>query len=245
MGVKWGGGFFKNNDTNWLTAGGSQQTISEGNQILRERADGGQSSTQIDLTAANIVDFAVANAAASTLALGYTTTDYLLDLELAAIETDGRAEIVSQPRVITADGQKASIRSGTEIPYQEATSQGATSVSFRSAVLELEVTPQITPDNRVIMDLIVSQDSVGELTTAGPSINTNSVDTQVLVDNGETIVLGGIFRSEEATTTRKTPILGDLPLIGALFRNSQQSEQKSELLVFITPRLVEEKVSAR
>ena len=245
LGVKWGGGFFKNKNGNLMTAGGSQQTLSEGNQILRERAFNGQSSQQIDLAAANIVDFGVANSAASTLALGYSTADYLLDLELAAIETDGRAEIVSQPRVITADGQTASIRSGTEIPYQEATSQGATSVSFRSAVLELEVTPQITPDDRVIMDLIVSQDSVGELTTAGPSINTNSVNTQVLVENGETIVLGGIFRSEEATTTRKTPILGDLPLIGALFRHSQQSEQKSELLVFITPRLVGEKNSAR
>lgn len=245
LGVKWGGGFYQNNSSNWTTAGGSQQTISEANQILRERAESGQATSTIELDAANIVDFGVANAAASTLALGYQTADYLLDLELAAIETDGRAEIVSQPRVITADGQKASIRSGTEIPYQEATSQGATSVSFRSAVLELEVTPQITPDDRVIMDLIVSQDSVGELTTAGPSINTNSVNTQVLVENGETIVLGGIFRSEEATTTRKTPILGDLPLIGALFRHSQQSEQKSELLVFITPRLVEEQISAR
>ena len=177
--------------------------------------------------------------------MGYQTADYLLDLELAAIETDGRAEIVSQPRVITADGQTASIESGTEIPYQQASSSGATNVAFKSAVLRLEVTPQITPDDRIIMDLVINQDSVGELTSAGPSINTNAVETQVLVDNGETVVLGGIFRSEEITSISKTPFFGDLPLIGALFRYTNHSDDKSELLVFITPRLVKDSLSNR
>lgn len=244
MGVKWGGAGFKNNGSNWTTFGGSQQTIKEGNQILFNRATGATPGT-IDLPAANMVDFGVTNTAASTFAIGYQTADYLLDLELAAIETDGRAEIVSQPRVITADGQTASIESGTEIPYQEASSSGATSVSFKSAVLKLEVTPQITPDDRIIMDLVINQDSVGELTSAGPSINTNSVQTQVLVDNGETVVLGGIFRSEEIVSVSKTPFFGDLPLIGALFRYSNRSEDKSELLVFITPRLVKDSLSNR
>ena len=244
MGVKWGGAGFKNNGSNWTTIGGSQQTLTEGNQILLDRVNGDEPEA-INLTAANIVDFGVTNAAATTFAVGYQTADYLLDLELAAIETDGRAEIVSQPRVITADGQTASIESGTEIPYQQASSSGATNVSFKSAVLRLEVTPQITPDDRIIMDLVINQDSVGELTPAGPSINTNAVETQVLVDNGETVVLGGIFRSEEVTAISKTPFFGDLPLIGALFRYTSHSDDKSELLVFITPRLVKDSLSNR
>lgn len=246
MGIKWGGGGFKNNGSNWVTGGGSQQTISESNQILFQRASGNSTSTSgINQAAANIVDFGVQNASATSFAVGYQTADYLLSLELAAIETDGRAEIVSQPRVITADGQTASIESGTEIPYQQASSSGATNVAFKSAVLRLEVTPQITPDDRIIMDLLINQDSVGQNTAAGPSINTNAVETQVLVDNGETIVLGGIYRSQEVLTINKTPFLGDLPLIGALFRYTSKSDTKSELLVFITPKLVKETLSSR
>lgn len=244
MGVKWGGGFAKDNGSNWVTAGGSQTTISETNQILFDRANG-DDTTAIDLDSANIVDFGATSASASSFAIGYQTADFLLDLELSAIETDGRAEIVSQPRVITADGQKASIESGTQIPYEQATSSGATSVTFKSAVLKLEVTPQITPDDRIIMDLVINQDSIGEETSAGPTINTNSVTTQVLVDNGETVVLGGIFRAEEVVSVSKTPFFGDLPLIGALFRYSSKSDDKSELLVFITPRLVKDTFSAR
>ncbi|MCA6126411.1 type IV pilus secretin PilQ [Thalassolituus oleivorans] len=245
LGVKWGGASFKDNGSNWTTAGGSQQTLTEGSQILFDRATSGSSTQTIDLTNANVVDFGATNAAASTFAIGYQTADFLLDLELSAIETEGRAEIVSQPRVITADGQTASIESGTEIPYQQASSSGATNVAFKSAVLRLEVTPQITPDDRIIMDLLINQDSVGELTSAGPSINTNAVETQVLVENGETVVLGGIFRSEDVTTIRKTPFFGDLPLIGALFRYKSKTDTKSELLVFITPRLVKDTLSTR
>ncbi|MFK4754485.1 type IV pilus secretin PilQ [Oceanobacter antarcticus] len=244
MGVKWGGGFYKDNGSNWVTAGGSQQTIADTNQILFDRASG-DTTDGLDLTSSNIVDFGATSASATTFAIGYQTADYLLDLELSAIETDGRAEIVSQPRVITADGQTAFIESGTQIPYEESTSSGATSVTFKAAVLRLEVTPQITPDDRIIMDLVINQDSVGEQTSAGPSINTNAVQTQVLVDNGETIVLGGIFRSEEVRSVSKTPFFGDLPLIGALFRYSSVSDDKSELLVFITPKLVKDSFSAR
>lgn len=242
MGIKWGGAGFKNNGSNLQTFGGSQQTIAESSQILfgdESRSDG------INLGAANIVDLGVSNAAATSFAVGYQTTDYLLNLELSAIETDGKAEIVSQPRVITADGQTAAIESGTELPYLKAASSGATSIEFRKAVLRLEVTPQITPDDRIIMDLVVNQDSVGRDTPAGPAINTNEVDTQVLVDNGETVVLGGIFRSEQVNTITKTPFLGDLPLIGALFRNTNISDTKTELLVFITPRLVKDSLTAR
>ena len=245
LGVQWGGAGYKNNGDNWTTFGGSKTTLSEGNQILFDRANSGSSTQSIDLEASDMIDFAVPDASASTFAIGYQTADFLLDLELSAIETEGRAEIVSQPRVITADGQTASIESGTEIPYLQESSSGAANVAFKSAVLRLEVTPQITPDDRIIMDLIINQDSVGELTTAGPAIDTNAVETQVLVENGETIVLGGIFRSEEIVQTSKTPFFGDLPLIGALFRYTSHQEEKSELLVFITPRLVKETLSAR
>lgn len=244
MGVKWGGGAYKDNGSNWVTAGGSQTTISETNQILFDRASGDDTSG-IDLDSANVVNFGATASNATTFAVGYQTADFLLDLELSAIETDGRAEIVSQPRVITADGQKAIIESGTQIPYQEASSSGATSVTFKSAVLKLEVTPQITPDDRIIMDLVINQDSIGEETTAGPTINTNSVQTKVLVDNGETVVLGGIFRAEEVVSVSKTPFFGDLPLIGSLFRYSSKSDDKSELLVFITPRLVKDTFNTR
>jgi len=246
MGIKWGGAGFSSGNGSAVTAGGSQQTITEVNQILFNQAQGNApESDAIDVAAANIVNLGVSNAAATSFAVGYQTADYLLDLELSAIETDGKAEIVSQPRVITADGQMAAIESGTELPYLQASSSGATSVSFRKAVLRLEVTPQITPDDRIIMDLVVNQDSVGQDTAAGPAINTNEVETQVLVDNGETVVLGGIFRSEQVTTITKTPFLGDLPLIGALFRNTTHSDTKTELLVFITPRLVKDSLTSR
>lgn len=242
LGVKWGGAGYKANGSSANYFGGKQQTIAESNQILFGGSSGNVSG--IDLGAANMVNFGAVNPQASSFAIGYQTADYLLDLELSAIETDGRAEIVSQPRVITADGQTASIESGTEIPYQEASSSGATSVSFKSAVLKLQVTPQITPDERIIMDLEINQDSVGEVTNTGvPTIDTNSVRTQVLVDNGETVVLGGIFRSEEITSISKTPFFGDLPLIGALFRHTNHSSEKNELLVFITPRLVKDSLA--
>ena len=166
-------------------------------------------------------------------------------MELSALESDGKAEIISQPRVITADGQTAKIQAGTEIPYEQATSSGATSIVFKEAVLKLEVTPQITPDDRILMDLIINKDAVGQLFNNIPSIDTNEVVTQVLVDNGETIVLGGIFQSDEIVQVDKTPFFGDLPVIGRLFRRTSYKEDKSELLVFITPRLVKDALSAR
>lgn len=240
LGIKWGGAGVAGGKKN-VFLGGSQKTIAEGSQIGFGRNS--NTLSKYNLNDANMVDFGVANGQASTFAIGYQAADFLLDMELAAIETEGNAEIISQPRVITADGQKASIESGKEIPYQQASSSGATNVAFKSAVLKLEVTPQITPDNRIIMNLVINQDSIGENTTAGPSINTNIVKTQVLVNNGETVVLGGIFRSEEVTTVAKTPFLGDLPLIGRLFRYTKHKDTKNELLVFITPKLMQESLS--
>ena len=181
---------------------------------------------------------AVEEARASSFAIGLGSDDFLVDLELSALESDGQAEVVSQPRVVTADRQTAKIKSGEEIPYQEASSSGATSVSFKEAALALEVTPQITPDDKIIMDLVVNQDSRGEVTAGIPAINTNEVTTQVLVGNGETVVLGGIFQSEVTTTTTKTPFLGDIPYLGRLFKRTEHVDERSELLIFITPKII-------
>lgn len=249
LGIRWGGGYFNAANNRGIVAGGSQTTLSEGNQILLNDVAiaNGEDVERGGITFpdAYFVDLGVTDVGTSSFAVGLQTFDYLLDLELSAIETDGSAEVVSQPRVITADGQTAIIQSGTEIPYQEASASGATSISFRAAVLKLEVTPQITPDDRIIMDLEINQDSVGEVTVAGPAIDTNALETQVLVENGETVVLGGIFQSSETHLVTKTPFLGDLPLIGALFRRTEFEDRKSELLVFITPRLVKDTLDAR
>jgi type IV pilus assembly protein PilQ len=191
------------------------------------------------------VDLGANNASASRIALGFFNDKGLLDLELSALESDGRADIVSTPKVLTADQQTAKIQSGTEVPYQEASSSGATSTSFKEAVLGLEVTPQITPDGRIIMDLKINQDSVGSLFNGVPSIDTNAIETSVIVDNGQTIVLGGVFRAEEVHETIKTPFLGDLPVIGRLFRYKNNTTEKSELLIFITPRVVTDVLAAQ
>jgi type IV pilus assembly protein PilQ len=232
LGVRWGGGGFDTRGDNIVTVGGSLDTLGEVTDI----ANGG--GTDITFPGGLVADLGVTGDGASSFAIGWGSDDFLIDLELSALESDGRAEVVSQPRVVTADRQTASIKSGEEIPYQEASSSGATSVSFKEAVLSLEVTPQITPDDKIIMDLVVSQDSRGEVTAGIPSINTNEVATQVLVANGETVVLGGIFQSEVATQTTKTPFLGDIPYLGRLFKRTEHIDERSELLIFITPRIL-------
>ena len=169
---------------------------------------------------------------------------WLLDLEINALQAEGKGEVVSEPQVITANQQTARIEKGVEIPYQQASSSGATNVQFKSAVLSLEVTPQITPDDRVIMDLAVNKDGVGDVFGGVPSINTNEVTTRVLVDNGETVVLGGIFEVEKRESLNKVPLLGDLPYVGAMFRDSVNSSQKNELLIFITPRIIKDSLAS-
>lgn len=168
-----------------------------------------------------------------------------LNLEISALQADGKGKIVSSPRVITADNVEATIEQGTEIPYQQATSSGATSVSFRKATLSLKVKPQITPDDNIIMKLDVHKDSVGQTTSAGPSIDTKQVVTEVLVENGGTVGLGGIYEQEEQDQTTKVPFLGDLPLIGILFRQNLKRNDKRELLIFVTPRIVTERLTVR
>ena len=192
------------------------------------------------------VNLPVANPAGS-LALAILDNDFLVDLELTAVQTEGKGEIYSTPRIITANNREASIRQGVEIPYQESSSSGATTTSFKEAVLSLTVTPRITPDDRVIMDLVVTKDSVGEVVpsaTGGfvPSIDTREVQNQVTVDDGQTVVLGGIYETETRDTVQKVPVLGDIPGLGFLFRTKATVSTKSELLIFVTPRILREGV---
>ncbi|MBA1146721.1 type IV pilus secretin PilQ family protein [Ectothiorhodospiraceae bacterium WFHF3C12] len=168
---------------------------------------------------------------------------YLLQLELSAMETESRGDIISSPRVITANQTAASIEQGVEIPYEEASSSGATSVSFKKAVLGLTVTPQITPDDRILLDLEVSKDSRGQETQAGPAINTQSVTTRVLVDNGETVVLGGVYERTRTDTIDRVPFFGELPFVGWMFRNKSKIDDNSELLIFVTPKILKESLA--
>jgi type IV pilus assembly protein PilQ len=213
--------------TNTITIGGT--TVTNPNYVnLPAGGLGGFSPGSIGLTLFN------------------SSVTALLNLELSALESDGRGKIVSSPRVITADKVKALIEQGTEIPYQAATSSGATQIQFRKAVLKLEVTPQITPEGAIFLNVNVNRDSPSSIATggAGVAIDTKNVQTQVLVENGGTVVLGGIYEQTERTTTTKVPVLGDIPVLGWLFRNRTRVNDRTELMIFITPRVVSERVAA-
>ena len=192
----------------------------------------------VNLPATNLA----ATAAKVSLAMFSLPLGSLIDLELSAAQAEGKSETISSPRVITSDQSKAIIETGTEIPYQEASSSGATSVSFKKAVLKLEVTPQITPDDRVIMELKVTKDNpdFANVVLGTPPINTQSVETEVLVDNGETIVLGGVYEQTKSKQINRIPFFGDLPIVGFLFRDNFEQNDKSELLIFVTPKLLKE-----
>ena len=179
------------------------------------------------------------------ISLFSSAANRFLNLELSALEADGKGKLVSSPRIVTADQTKALIEQGTEFPYQQATSSGATSVAFRKANLKLEVTPQITPEGSIILDLDINKDSRGETTAAGIAINTKHIKTQVLVENGGTVVIGGIFELTEADSESKVPLLGDLPAVGNLFKTKTRSSNKSELLVFITPKMISDRAATR
>ena len=214
LGIRWGGSFARERDGKVLRIDGS--------------ADGAGAAVSLPL-----------NSPTTAFTLGLSGNNDLLDLELAALASEGEAEVVARPKVLTADKQKATVASGVEIPYQQAASSGATAVQFKEAALSLSVTPQITPDDRIIMALQVNQDTVGEVFNGIPSINTNQIETQVLVNDGETLVLGGIFQTTRQRTEDQTPLLGDMPLLGRLFQRRQSADRKQELLIFITPRIVD------
>ena len=181
--------------------------------------------------------------AAGSFALAILGSDHLLDLELSALHAEKNGEIISSPRVITADRREAFIEQGVEIPYLSASSSGATRVEFKKAVLSIKVVPQITPDDRIILDLTVNKDSVGQVFSGIPSVDTREVSTQVLVNNGETVVLGGIYETTSRDEITKVPVLGDLPLVGSLFRHNLRTDEKDELLIFVTPKILKDALS--
>ena len=189
---------------------------------------------------APFVDLGVGDNATSGIGLGFVSDNVLLDLELSAMEKTGNGEIVSQPKVVTSDKETARILKGTEVPYQEASSSGATSVSFKEASLSLEVTPQITPDNRIFMEVKVTKDEPDFVNAINgvPPIKKNEVNAKVLVNDGETIVIGGVFSNTQSKIVDKVPFFGDVPYVGRLFRRDVVQERKSELLVFLTPRIM-------
>ncbi|MCL9798577.1 type IV pilus secretin PilQ family protein [Pseudomonas sp. AKS31] len=225
LGVRWGGSI--QNKGNWNTSGVSNGTST---------TIGTPGSTS---TNSPFVDMGTVGNT-SGIGIAFITDNVLLDLELTAMEKTGNGEIVSQPKVVTSDKETAKILKGTEIPYQEASSSGATSVSFKEASLSLEVTPQITPDNRIIMEVKVTKDEPDYLNKVQdvPPIKKNEVNAKVLVNDGETIVIGGVFSNTQSKVVDKVPFLGDVPYLGRLFRRDVVSEKKSELLVFLTPRIM-------
>ncbi|HHT00713.1 MAG TPA: type IV pilus secretin PilQ family protein, partial [Thiomicrospira sp.] len=178
--------------------------------------------------------------AAGALGFSILAKDFLLDLELSALQAESQGEVIATPRVITSNQSQATIEQGVEIPYQQASSSGATNVSFKKAVLSMDVTPQITPDEHIVMDLRIHQDTVGQMFANIPSINTRQIQTKVLVENGQTIVLGGVHEENNLDSVNKVPVLGDLPVVGAMFRKTQVEENKRELLIFVTPKIIDE-----
>jgi type IV pilus assembly protein PilQ len=185
---------------------------------------------------------------AGSFALGILGNNFIVDLELDAAQAETQADIISSPRVITANQKKATIEQGVEIPYQQSASSGATTIQFKKAVLSLEVTPQITPDNRIILDLDIRDDAVGTIVVASggvnvPSITTREITTQVLVNDGQTVVLGGILSTTNREDDTKVPYLGDIPIIGHLFKTTDHTDDKDELMIFITPKIVREGVN--
>jgi type IV pilus assembly protein PilQ len=219
------------------TSNGATSLVSAGTQTTSLNQ-----MTNVNLPAAGING---AQPGALSLVLFNSLATQFLNLELTALEADDKGKIVSAPRVVTADKTEAIIEQGTEIPYQQATSSGATSVSFKNANLSLKVKPQITPDGNVIMDLDINNDAVGATTTAGPAIDTKHVKTSVLVENGGTVVIGGIYVQSIDTTVTQIPILGSIPYLGNLFKQTAKTDTKSELLIFITPRILSDRLSVR
>lgn len=247
LGMRWGvTGVHDTSDGLVAVSGSAAGTSTIVNSALtNQQSTGSKYPVQLPALADRYnVNLPVANPA-GRLGLALLGEDYLVDLELSALQAEGRGEVISSPRVITANQKEASIRQGVEIPYQESSSSGATTTQFKEAVLSLTVTPQITPDDRIILDLKVTKDSVGAVISnerggSVPSIDTRAVDTQVLVNSGQTVVLGGVYETEEGEQVSKVPFLGDIPGVGVLFRSTRKVSNKSELLIFVTPKILKE-----
>ncbi len=249
LGVRLGGSDLraqKGGDGGYQVAGSNRVVI--GSSYANAVASSGQGGT-VD-TGSNFVNLPAIgqngyNPAALAVSIFSSAANRFLNLEISALEADGKGKVVSSPRVVTADQIKAIIEQGTELPYQVATSSGATSLAFRKANLKLEVTPQITPEGNIILDLDVNKDTVGQSTAAGFAINTKHIKTQVLVENGGTVVIGGIFELTETNSETKVPLLGDIPVLGNLFKTRARTSNKTEMLVFITPKVLSERGATR
>jgi type IV pilus assembly protein PilQ len=220
-----------------------------GASYLSPAAGATSQQTAFGVTAGDFVNMPAAaqngyNAASFAVSLFNASLTRVLNLEISAMEADGKGKIISSPRIVTTDQVKALIEQGTELPYEEKSASGATTTAFRKANLKLEVTPQITPEGNIILNLDINKDSVGRLTTKGFAIDTKHVQTQVLVENGGTVSIGGIFEEIERTDDTKVPVFGDLPGLGWLFRNRSSSRSKSEMMVFITPKLLDQAATA-
>jgi type IV pilus assembly protein PilQ len=250
LGVRLGG-----SDLRGVRGGDAGYGIANGNRVAfggsYDAVSGttGESTTALTTLNTSVVNLpavGVGGFSASTFAISIfnSAANRFLNLELSALEADGKGKLVSSPRIVTADKTKALIEQGTEFPYQQATSSGATSVAFRRATLKLEVTPQITPEGNIILDLDINKDSRGETTAAGIAINTKHIKTQVLVENGGTVVIGGIFELTETENETRVPVLGDIPIAGNLFKNRLRNTSKQEMLVFITPKMVADRQAA-
>ena len=239
MGVKWGVLSQGVTNNNSLLVGGSENTLWNLREPEEDDVTGGYKYT-IDRPDNLNVDLGVSTQGASRIAFGLISlSDVMLDLELSALQSEGKGEVVSTPKVLTGDKQKATVASGRQIPYQKSTSSGATSIEFVNAELGLDVTPSITPDGKIGMELEVTNNTIGEILQNGQAtIATNRLNTNVLVNDGETVVLGGIFVNETGNTVTKVPFLGDIPYVGTLFRKNINRDDKQELLIFVTPRLV-------
>lgn len=239
LGVRWGGSFTRGSGR-WMGYGkDGARTLDNGTMYLPGTDTIGDWTAADGVAPVPFVDMGVVNST-SGIGIGYLTDNIMLDLQLSAMEKTGNGEIISQPKVVTSDKESARILKGAKIPYEEASSSGATSTAFVEAVLSLEVTPQITPDNRIIMDVKVNKDEADftKAVKGVPSIMTNEVNAKVLVNDGETIVLGGVFSNVQSKAVDKVPFLGDLPYLGRIFRRDVVQDSKSELLVFLTPRIM-------
>jgi type IV pilus assembly protein PilQ len=239
LGVRWGGNFTSGN---WSTYGkdGATSIDSDTGQVYLPGTDTvGSYTTEDGVSPTPFVDLGVSDST-SGIGIGFLSDSLTLDLQLSAMEKTGNGEVVSQPKVVTADKETAKILKGQEVPYQEASSSGATTTSFKEAALALEVTPQITPDSRIILEVKVNKDDAdfSNLVNGVPPLNKNEVNAKVLVNDGETIVIGGVFSNTQTKSVEKVPFLGDLPYLGRLFRRDIVADSKSELLVFITPRIM-------
>ena len=235
LGIRWGGVDVDVGTSSTRALGRSVESVTG---LITDQADLATQAAQ-----SLVVDLGVSGAGSSAIALGYQSADISLAAELSALESNGQGEVVSQPKIITGDKQQATIKSGQQIPYLESSANGGTTVNFEEAVLALDVTPTITPDDKILMDLVINQDALGDLINGEfnsqiPIIDTTELVTKVLVDNGETIVLGGVFQTTDVTEVTKTPFLGDIPYLGSLFKRTTNRKDKIETLIFITPRIL-------